>query len=103
MDYKEKQEKIVKNLKKKGIKSIAIISVPDYAGGREEVFVFSKNEDEDWWEDLDSFSYVEWNGTPDDLPIVDPVLTSHVEPFHEEPRDYEWNWEDSEEFNDYLN
>ena len=81
--------KAFNDLKAMGFKSCAIIRTPDYSGGYRDCLQFSRNDDEDWWEDLEPLCYVEWNGTIADLYKEWPTMTMHREPFHEEPIDYE--------------
>lgn len=83
---------LVQRLINLGIKSIAIISYPDYCGGREEKMRFSSDPKEDWYKDLPNFTYVEWTGRPIDLLKEEPSLLIHKEYFHEEPYDYEESW-----------
>lgn len=75
-----------------GIKSVAIIQSPDWNGGHDMGLYFDPDPEKDWYEDLGEFSYVEWRGHPIDLLKDMPTLDSHREPFHETPRDYEWEW-----------
>lgn len=83
---------LVQRLINLGIKSISIISYPDYCGGRDEEMQFSSDQEEDWYKDLPDFTYVQWVGRPIDLLKEEPSLLSHKEPIHEEPYDSEWSW-----------
>ena len=83
---------LVQNMINEGIKSVAIIQSPDYCGGHNQELQLSPNKDEDWYNDLPDFTYVEWEGSPIDLLIDDPWLNKHKEPLHEEPYDSEWPW-----------
>lgn len=75
-----------------GVRSCAIIQTPDYNGGHNQCLLFSSDENEDWYEGLNDFCYVEWVGRPIDLLKDDPWLDSHKEPLHEDPYDSEWSW-----------
>ena len=83
---------LIQNMKRSGVKSVSIIQTPDYSGGYRQQLHYSSDEDEDWYADLGDFTYVEWVGTPIDLYKKEPWLCDHIEPFHEEPRDYERPW-----------
>lgn len=84
----------VQYLLDKGIKSCAIIQSPDWNGGHNQSLHFSSDENEDWYEGLGDFCYVEWVGRPIDLIKEEPCLNSHKEPLHEETYDLEWSWWD---------
>lgn len=75
----------------------AIIRTPDWNGGHNDVLeLFRTYQDADEYTDnLPDFTYCEWIGWVTDLPTA-PTLTGHVEPFHEKPRDYEWQWFEDE-------
>lgn len=75
-----------------GIKSVAIIQSPDYSGGHDQSIYSSSDKDEDWYEGLQPFTYVEWEGNPIDLLKNEPWLDMHKEPFHSEPYDSKWPW-----------
>ncbi len=81
--------KTFNDLKAMGFKSCAIIRTPDYSGGHRDNLAFSRDENEDWWADLDPFCYVEWNGSVADLYKEWPEMTCHREYPHEDPVDYE--------------
>ncbi len=98
-----KQQQIVKKLMAKGIKSCAIIQTPDYSGGHRQRLNFSKDENEDWYDGLGNFSYIEWEGTPQDLLMKEPRLNNHFEPFHEESRDEDYPWFEAPELEGVLN
>lgn len=83
---------MVQKLIDDGVKSCAIIQSPDYRGGHDQELQFSRDENEDWYEGLGDFCYVEWVGRPIDLLKEDPWLNCHKEPFHEESYDSEWSW-----------
>lgn len=71
--------KAFNDLKRIGFRSCAIISVPDFNGGHMDHLVFSYDPDEDWYEDLDPFNYVEWSGSIVDLYREWPDMTCHRE------------------------
>ena len=64
-----------------GGNSIEIIRRPDYNGGHFYVAVACGYE-------LDSFEYIEWEGTPKELAEQTPQFMAHIEPVHGEPEDY---------------
>lgn len=68
---------MIQNLIDLGIRSVAIILSPDYSGGYNQEMVWSTDPDEDWWEGLGDFCYVEWQGRPIDLLKDDPWLKAH--------------------------
>lgn len=84
-----------------GFKSCAIIRTPDYSGGYRDRLKFSGDYNEDWWDGLDPFCYVEWNGTIADLYKEWPTMEMHREPFHGEPIDEEIDLFD--EIESYIN
>lgn len=63
-------------------KRFVVVSTPDYNGGH-----YYKAESSDY--ELDSFEYVEWEGTPLKAAEELPTFLAHIEPIHSSPEDYE--------------
>lgn len=61
---------------------IIVVRTPDYEGGYTHSVELSDYE-------LGDFEYNEWEGTLSQLENENPSFFNHVEPFHEEPRDWE--------------
>lgn len=66
-----------------GVNYVAVVSFPDYKGGRIHAVTFSSDFE------LGDFEYIEWEGDATQL-LKDRnmVFEDHVEVFHEEPQDY---------------
>ena len=61
---------------------IMVVRIPDYDGG-----YTHRVEEADY--QLGDFEYNEFDGTLAQLEEQNPSFTNHVEPFHEEPQDWE--------------
>lgn len=83
---------IIHNMKRAGIKSVAVIQTPDNSGGYRQQLQFSSDVNEDWYAGLGAFTYVKWIGKPIDLYKQEPKLSDNIGPFHEKPRNCERPW-----------
>lgn len=63
-------------------KRFVVVSTPDYNGGH-----YYRAEPSDY--ELDSFEYVEWEGTPFKAAEELPTFLAHIKPVHGSSEDYE--------------
>jgi hypothetical protein len=76
------------------IVTVTVTSFADGNGGRQNCVGFNKTEEEAY-DNLRAFAYVEWHGTASDaVRHRKMVFEDHFEPFHEEAYDFEKTLED---------
>jgi hypothetical protein len=65
-------------------RGFCVVQKPDYRGGH-------YNEIEPYDYETKDFEYYSWYGTPMEYVQQKPSFTTHIEPLHEQPRDYEYS------------
>lgn len=71
------------------VKTVTVLSNPDYCGGCRHSILFNLSREEAY-DNLSDYTYVEWWGdTTEILRHRNMVFSDHFEPFHEEAYDFE--------------
>ena len=65
-------------------RGFCVVQKPDYRGG-------CYHEIEPYDYECGNFEYIDWNGTPMEYVQQKPSFTTHIEPFHEQPKDFEYS------------